>query len=104
MRMVCDSVQDMTKVAAIPKRTRPVIVKAATRVSYSEATEPPTKMVAMAIRVGKRPLQGTKLLVRIAMSRSRGESIIRQETIPAALQPNPMHVESVVLLQRKHML
>ena len=24
LRMVCDNVQDMTKVAAIPKRTRPV--------------------------------------------------------------------------------
>ena len=49
-------------------------------------------IVIMLISAGKRPLQGTKLFVRIAMSRSLGESIIRQPTTPQALQPNPMHM------------
>ena len=37
-------------------------------------------------------MQGTKELVRMAMSRSLGESMMRQPTIPAALQPKPMHM------------
>ena len=40
---------------------------------FSTVPEPPTKnMEMMAIRVGNRPLQGTKLLVMMAMSRSLG--------------------------------
>ena len=39
-----------------------------------------------------RPLHGTKLLVSMAMSRSRGESMMRHPTTPAALQPKPMHI------------
>lgn len=46
----------------------------------------------MVIRVGNLPLQGTKLLVKIAISLSLGESIILQAITPAALQPNPMHM------------
>ena len=42
------------------------------------------------MRVGKRPLHGTMELVRMAISLSRGESIIRQPTTPAALQPKPI--------------
>ncbi|MMZ68702.1 hypothetical protein D1872_314200 [compost metagenome] len=42
------------------------------------------------ISVGQRPLQGTKLLVRMASIRSRGDSIMRVERIAAALQPKPI--------------
>ena len=49
-------------------------------------------MEAMVIIMGKRPLQGTKLLVIIAISLSLGESIILVEMTPAALQPNPIHM------------
>ena len=38
----------------------------------------------------KRPLQGTKLLVTVAMSRSRGDSMMRQPTTPHALHPKPI--------------
>ena len=48
---------------------------------------------------GNRPLQGTKLLVKDATSRSRGESIIRQPVTPTALQPNPMHMVRACLPQ-----
>ena len=44
------------------------------------------------MRVGKRPLQGTKALVRMAMSRSRGLWMIRQPMTPQALHPRPMHM------------
>ena len=49
-------------------------------------------MLAIVIRKGKRPLQGTKALVKIEIRRSLGESIILQPITPAALQPNPMHM------------
>ena len=49
-------------------------------------------MVIIAIRVGNLPLQGTKLLVSMAISLSLGESIILQPIIPAALQPKPIHI------------
>ena len=49
-------------------------------------------IVEMAINVGKRPLQGTKLFVKIAISLSRGESIILHPITPAALHPKPIHI------------
>src|SRR5690554_1762888 len=55
------------------------------------------KILDRIIRVGKRPLQGTKLLVMIAINCSRGESIILQEITPAALQPNPIHMVKACL-------
>ena len=58
----------------------------------------------MAMSVGNLPLHGTKLFVTIAIKRSRGESIILQPTIPAALQPNPIHIVSACLPQAEHRL
>ena len=37
-------------------------------------------------------MQGTRELVSWAVSRSRGESIMRQPVTPQALQPKPMHM------------
>ncbi len=48
------------------------------------------KIEAIRIWVGQRPLQRAKLLVMIAINRSRGLSMMRVETIAAALQPQPM--------------
>ena len=42
--------------------------------------------------VGNRPLQGTKQFERMATSRSRGLSMMRQPVTPQALQPKPMHI------------
>ena len=47
---------------------------------------------AIRIWVGQRPLQRAKLFVRMAISRSRGLSMIRVATTPAALQPKPIIV------------
>jgi hypothetical protein len=60
-------------------------------------TAPPMKIVAIRICVGQRPLHSEKLLVMIAISRSRGLSIMRVATTPAALQPKPMHIVSACL-------
>ncbi len=80
-----------------PSRIKPVS-------SRAEAAEPvmpeavPVKNIALrVISRGKRPLHGTRLLVSIAISRSRGESTIRQPTTPAALQPKPIHIVCVYL-------
>jgi len=54
--------------------------------------------------VGNRPLQGTKLLVRIAIIRSRGESMIRQPVTPTALQPKPMDIVRACLPHVLHFL
>ena len=45
-----------------------------------------------------------KLLVIIAINLSRGESIIRHPTIPAALHPNPIHIVKACLPQALHFL
>ena len=60
-------------------------------------TSAPMKMVAIRIWVGQRPLQREKLLVMTAMRRSRGLSITRVATTPAALQPKPMLIVSACL-------
>ena len=39
-------------------------------------------------------MQGTRLFVRIAISRSRGLSMMRHPMTPAALHPNPMHMRA----------
>ena len=49
-------------------------------------------IVDIAIKVGKRPLHGTNVFVRIAISLSLGESIILHPITPQALQPNPIHI------------
>lgn len=92
MSSVADSMRDTAKVISMPSSITPV----SSRAEDKEALSPPdwdTKnMDITAMRVGKRPLQGTKLLVMTAMSRSRGESIMRQPVTPTALHPNPMHM------------
>lgn len=65
---------------------------------------PAIKIVAIAIKNGNLPLHGTKLLVRIAINLSLGESIILHPTHPAALQPNPMHMVIICLPVQQHFL
>ena len=48
------------------------------------------KSVAIKITVGQRPLHRAKLLVTMAIMRSRGLSMMRVEIMPAALQPKPI--------------
>ena len=54
------------------------------------------------IRVGNQPLQGTMAFVRIAMSLSRGESMILHPITPTALQPNPIQRVSACFPQPPH--
>ena len=91
--MVLDSSFEISNVAVIPTRMAPVS-PTAEMTDPSNPDRPATKNIVITeMRAGKRPLQGTKLFVRMAMSRSLGESIIRHPTTPAALQPNPIHMD-----------
>ena len=86
----------------IPSRMVPVSNRAENREENSPPAVPTKNIVRMAISVGNLPLQGTKLLVRIANNRYRGESMILHPTMPAALQPNPMHMVRACLPQAQH--
>lgn len=93
--IVFERVDETKKVNPIPIKT----IQATTKVEIKLETTPsnlkkaPLKnIVAIVIRSGNLPLQGTKLLVRIAINLSRGELIILHPITPAALQPKPMHM------------
>jgi hypothetical protein len=90
---VLDRAHETTRVKNTPINTTPTTVPAAAKDATAGGTEAATNTVASMMSVGKRPLHGTKLFVRIAISLSRGESMIRVEMIPAALQPKPMAMD-----------
>ena len=94
---VLDKIRETSKVITTPRTITAINQTAETIDRRDEITFPAKNMVIIAIRVGKRPLQGTKLLVMVAIKRSRGESIIRQPTTPQALQPNPIAIVNACL-------
>lgn len=55
---------------------------------YREAILP-IKILAIIIKKGNLPLHGTKLFVKIAIKRSRGESIILHPTTPCSITTKP---------------
>ena len=71
------------------------------RITCKEAIRPlrpPTKnRVMRAMRVGNLPLQGTREAVRMAISHSRGLSMMRQPVTPQALQPTDIHMVHIIL-------
>ena len=103
LRRVMDSSFVAAKVAA----TLMIIISVRTAAESSDESAPPPIMKNIDITdmsIGNLPLQGIKLLVRTASSLSRGESIMRQPTTPAALQPKPIHIVSACLPQALHRL
>ena len=56
------------------------------------AALPAKNAVHRKISKGNRPLHGANAFVRTAISRSRGESIMRHPVTPQALHPKPMHM------------
>ena len=61
-------------------------------------------IVDIAIKVGKRPLQGTNVFVSIAISLSLGESIILHPITPQALHPKPIHIVIACFPLQQHFL
>ena len=90
----------IANVSMTPNIMTPVNISVESKEPVNPVAMLPTKnMDIMEIIVGKRPLQGTKLLVSIAIIRSLGESMILQPTTPAALQPNHIHMVSACFPQ-----
>ena len=101
---VMDRNLDAAKVMNTPSTMKTVKSSADKKESKAPPETPTKNMVMMAIRVGNLPLQGTKLLVIMAISRSLGESMMRQPTMPAALHPKPMHMVRACLPQAWQLL
>ena len=94
---------DTKNVAKIPSTIKKVSIRVANMLPY--ALLPAIRnIVIREIRVGNRPLHGTKVLVRIAISLSLGESIILAPVTPTALHPNPMHIVRACFPQAEHFL
>ena len=68
----------------------PTTASAETSPAHCAGTSAPMNSEAIRICVGQRPLHRAKLLVMMAISRSRGLSMMRVATTPAALQPKPI--------------
>ena len=99
MRMVALRILQTKRVMTTPSTRKPVSPRAARALLLSPGTR---KAVSRKISAPKRPLQGMKLLVATASFRSRGESMIRQPTTPAALHPRPMHMDRAIFPQPPH--
>ena len=93
LSQVTDKSHDIKSVMAIPKSITAKRMSA-DKIDWQNplASAPVKNIVIMLISVGKRPLHGTKVFVSMAISRSRGESIMRHPVTPHALQPNPIHM------------
>ena len=91
LRMVLDSNFDMISVMTTP-RTIAHITAAAAAIDLKGPAFAAINMEERAINMGNRPLHGTKLFVMVAISLSRGESIILHAITPAALHPKPIHM------------
>ncbi len=94
---VRESSHEMAKVSTMPSTATVTTASAETSPARCAGATLPTKIVATRICVGQRPLQSAKLFVMMAMSRSRGLSMMRAATTPAALQPQPMAIVSACL-------
>ena len=92
-RIVLDRIFDTINVIISPKIIIPDRYIAHMKLFKNEfESQFKQNIVINAINVGKRPLQGVKLFVNIAISLSLGESMILQPMIPAALHQTPIHV------------
>ena len=83
---VPESRRDVPNVTARLTHSRQINPKAETMPERALFVTGTKNIPSINSRVGKRPLQGVKQLVRMAMSRSRGESIIRPD-YPGGVAP-----------------
>ena len=88
-RTVFERNRDIIKVRTAPRAMTPVSISALAKFPPLPAT---ASIPIRVISAGNRPLQGIKTLVRMAICRSLGESIILHPVTPAALQPRPIAI------------
>ena len=87
-----ESTLDITSVIKTQKTIIPINNAATSSELFSVNAVPAKNMSSNAMIVGNRPLHGIKLFVRIAISRSFGDSMILQPVTPQALQPRPIAI------------
>ena len=87
--MVEERKREASRAAAAARAARSVSSRAVKAEVSGEASEaaPASSRDRSAMRAGKRPLQGNTRSRVIAISRSLGESMMRQPVTPTALQP-----------------
>ena len=90
--IVFDNIFEINIVINIPSSTINKTTTVAIIDEFPDVNNPPTNMLAIVIKNGNLPLQGTKALVSIEINFSLGESIILHPVTPAQLQPNPIHI------------
>ena len=91
-RTVFERKYDAQNVASIPSTITVSTAIAETKVLNTPDSPAPIKIAEIVISVGNLPLQGTREIVSMAISRSLGESIILAPVTPAALHPRPIHI------------
>lgn len=96
-KTVLDKIFDTINIIIIPNNITPNKISAEATPLNAGAIFPTKNIDIIVINVGKRPLHGTKLLVRIAINLSRGESIILVPITPHVLHPKPIQVVSACL-------
>ena len=87
-----DKILETIKVIMIPRIIINIKKKAFNKDEVKVLVSGIKNMEIRAIRRGKRPLQGIKALVIMAIKRSFLVSMIRQPVTPTALQPKPIHI------------
>ncbi len=90
-RMVFERIREIRKVIRTEKMRTPK------RTAPDKNAEPPAINAPItAMRPPNLPLQGMKVLVRMAMSFSRFEAMIAEPVTPTQLQPSPMHMNKEI--------
>ena len=103
-KIVLDKILETTRVIKIPKRITQITAIVDIIEPAKPLMLPAIKILAIAIKNGNLPLQGTNAFVIIAINLSLGESIILQPTTPAALQPKPIHIVIICFPVQQHFL
>ena len=101
-KSVFERILETINVNKIPKMIIPVKINTLKKEENNPACEPTKNIVMRAISVGNLPLHGTNTLVKMAINRSLGESMILHPVTPQALQPNPIHIVSACFPQAAH--
>ena len=102
--IVLESILEINKAQKIPKIMTNITARVETTEAPIPCIVPAINILEIEIRNGNLPLQGTKLLVSIAINFSLGEFIILQPVTPALLQPKPMHMVIICFPVHEHFL
>ena len=87
LSIVLDNILETSNAQNIPSSITNITLRVDIIDAPNPCIVPAIKIVAIEIKNGNLPLQGTKLLVSIAINFSLGELIILQPVTPAALHP-----------------